>query len=428
MQNIQNFLEKYLVPFSTKFSNNKFMKALSGGMMSVLPVMMVGAVFSILTNLPIDAYKDFIATCGLSKFFALGTSMTTDIVSVYMTFSIARSFAEMKGYSKDSWAIGMIGLLAFFILMPFGTTEAGTKYFEFTYLGSQGMFVGIVTGVITAVVYHAIVKRNITIKLPEGVPYNVTTSFTNIIPAFSVAVVFLVINFVFSITPYENIFNCLYSLLQAPLQFLAGNMISMVIIVILCQLLWFFGIHGSMTVLGVIFPLWMSMYAENMTAFAANGTVPNPINVTFFDFTTIGGCGCTLGLAILMVVFSKSKQNKTYGKLFLPCGIFNINEPMVFSMPLMLNTTFIIPFILAPLAAITIAYVAIVVLGIVPAPVGIMNLSYVPAVFRGIINCGFAGAALEVVIVLVSMIIYYPFFKIADKQALALEQASSENK
>lgn len=90
-------------------------------------------------------------------------------------------------------------------------------------------------------------------------------------------------------------------------------------------------------------------------------------------------------------------------------------------MPLMLNPLFIIPFILAPVLAVVIAYFAIVVLQIVPAPLGIMNLSYVPALFRGFINCGFQGVILELVIVIISMVIYYPFFRIADKQALANE-------
>lgn len=420
MEKIQSWLEKTLIPVSTKLSSSKTMSSLSGGMMSVLPIMMIGAIFSILTNLPIDAYKEFIASSGLANFFSLATSMTTDLISIYMTFFVAKSFADRK-HKDQSSTIGILAVVCFFILLPFGVNEAGTKFFEFTYLGSMGMFVGIVTGALVAKIYGAVLDRDITIKLPEGVPMNVSRSFTGIIPALVVAVVFLLINFALTLTPYGNIFACLYSLLQAPLQSLAGNMFSMIIIVILCQLLWFFGIHGSMTVLGVIFPLWIAMYAENSASVAAGGEVLNPINVTFFDFTTIGGCGCTLGLSILLCIFSKSKQNKTYGKLFLPCGLFNINEPMVFSMPLMLNPLFIIPFILAPVLAVVIAWIAIVGLQIVPAPLGIMNLSYVPALFRGFINCGFQGVILEIVIVIMSIIVYYPFFRIADKQALANE-------
>ena len=416
MKKIQGWLENVMVPVSTAIVSNDFMQSLSTGMMSVLPIMMVGAVFSILMNLPIDAYKTFLSTSGISDIFNLAVTMTTELIAVFMTFFIARSFSSTWGHADQSATIGVAAMVAFFILIPFGLDEAGTKFMEFTYLGSMGMFVGILTGILTARIYCTVLDKNITIKLPDGVPGNVMNSFIGIIPALIIAVVFLLINVLFTFTPFENIFNCMYTLLQAPLQSLAGNIGSMIVLVVVCQILWFFGIHGSMTVLSVIFPLWISMYAENEAAVAAGGEVLNPINVTFFDFTTIGGCGCTLGLSLLLCFMSKSKISKEYGKLFLPCGIFNINEPMVYSMPLMLNPLFLVPFILAPLLAVLIAYVCICVLGIVPAPQGIMNLSYVPAMFRGFINCGWQGILMEIGIIMMSMLVYFPFFKIFDQK------------
>lgn len=416
MKKIQEWLENVLVPVSTAIASNDFMQSLSAGMMSVLPIMMVGAVFSILMNLPIDAYKTFLSTSGISDIFNLAVTMTTELIAVFMTFFIARSFSSTWGHADQSATIGVVAMVAFFILIPFGLNEAGTKFMEFTYLGSMGMFVGILTGILTARIYCTVLDKNITIKLPAGVPGNVMNSFIGIIPALIIAVVFLLINVLFTFTPFENIFNCMYTLLQAPLQSLAGNIGSMIVLVVVCQILWFFGIHGSMTVLSVIFPLWISMYAENAAAVAAGGEVLNPINVTFFDFTTIGGCGCTLGLSLLLCFMSKSKISKEYGKLFLPCGIFNINEPMVYSMPLMLNPLFLVPFILAPLLSVLIAYVCICVLGIVPAPQGIMNLSYVPAMFRGFINCGWQGILMEIGIIMMSMLVYFPFFKIFDQK------------
>lgn len=416
MKKIQEWLENVLVPVSTAIASNDFMQSLSAGMMSVLPIMMVGAVFSILMNLPIDAYKTFLSASGISDIFNLAVTMTTELIAVFMTFFIARSFSSTWGHADQSSTIGVVAMVAFFILIPFGLNEAGTKFMEFTYLGSMGMFVGILTGILTAKIYCTVLDKNITIKLPAGVPGNVMNSFIGIIPALIIAVVFLLINVLFTFTPFENIFNCMYTLLQAPLQSLAGNIGSMIVLVVVCQILWFFGIHGSMTVLSVIFPLWISMYAENAAAVAAGGEVLNPINVTFFDFTTIGGCECTLGLSLLLCFMSKSKISKEYGKLFLPCGIFNINEPMVYSMPLMLNPLFLVPFILVPLLSVLIAYVCICVLGIVPAPQGIMNLSYVPAMFRGFINCGWQGILMEIGIIMMSMLVYFPFFKIFDQK------------
>lgn len=417
MNALQQFLEEKFVPLTTKISNNKYMAALSKGMMSILPIMMVGAVCTILLNIPIDPYKELIEDIGVSQFLTLGSSMTMDVLSVYITFFLGKSFAEARGQKEQSTVIGIIALMAFFILMPYGTTEQGTKYFELTYLGSQGMF----TAVITAIIATFFIKKDITVKLPDGVPSNVARTFTSIIPAVAVAVTFMIINALFAISPYANVFNCLYSLLQLPLQFLAGNMISMYIMVLITQILWFFGIHGFATIAGIIYPIWIVQFTENTAAMAQTGIVPNPINITFFDLSTLGGCGVGIGLAILLFFFSKSKQNKAFGKLFLPCTLFNITEPMIFSMPIMLNTLFIIPFILAPLVAVTIGYIAIMVLHIVPAPLGIINLSYIPPFFRGFINFGWSGILLEAVIILSSILIYYPFFKISDKQELAKE-------
>lgn len=422
MDKLQNFLEKKFVPLTTKISNNKYMAALSSGMMAILPIMMVGAVCTILLNIPIDAYKELIENIGITKFLNLGSSMTMDVLAVYITFFLGKSFAEARGEKNQAVVIGVISLMAFFILMPFGTNEQGIKYFEFTYLGSQGIFVGMFTAIITALITTFFIKKNITIKLPEGVPGNVAQTFTSIIPAVAVAVTFMIINALFAISPYGNIFNCLYSILQVPLQFLAGNMISLYVMVLITQALWFFGIHGFATIAGIIYPIWIIQFTENTTAMAQNGTIPNPINITFFDLTTLGGCGVAIGLAILLAFFSKSKQNKAFGKLFLPCAMFNISEPMIFSMPIMLNTLFIIPFILAPLVAATIGYLAVIVLNIIPAPLGIINLSYIPPFFRGFINFGWGGIILEAVIIIASMLIYYPFFKISDKQELAREE------
>lgn len=428
MDTLQKILEEKFVPMTTKISNNKYMSALSKGMMAILPIMMVGAVCTILLNLPVDAYKKFIENIGIAKFLNLGSYVTMDILSIYVTFFLGKSFAEARGQKEQSTTIGIFALMAFFILMPFGTTKQGTKFYEFTYLGSQGMFVGMFAAIVTALIATTIIDKDITIKLPDGVPENVSRNFTSIMPAVVVALVFMVLNFIFTLTPYGNIFNCLYSLLQLPLQFLAGNMVSMVIMVFITQFLWFFGIHGFATIAGIIYPIWIVQFTENTATFAQNGTVPNPINITFFDLSTLGGCGVGIALAILLFFFSKSNKNKAFGKLFLPCTLFNIVEPMIFSMPIMLNTLFIIPFILAPLASIAIAYVAVMVLHILPAPLGIVNLSYIPPFFRGFINFGWGGIILEAVIILVSMAIYYPFFKVCDKQELALENEADKDK
>ena len=422
---MQKFMEEKVMPIANIISQNKYLKALSGGMMSVLSIMMVGAFFTILGNIPIDVYKEFLVQYNLDKVFTLAKNMTTEVIGIYMAFLVGKSFAVLHGHKEHSTSIGLLTVMSFLILLPVSNFEGG-NYLSLTYLGSQGMFVALICGIITPFVYKVVINRGWKITLPEGVPYNVASSFNNIIPAVMIAIVFLIINAIFASTGAGNAFSFIYSLLQAPLQAVTGNIGTLLLLVLVSQVLWFFGIHGSMTVLPVIFPMWMAMTAENMSSYAANGTIANPINVAFFDYATIGGCGATLGLAILMFFFSKSKQYKAYGKLFLPCGIFNINEPMVFSMPLMLNPIMLIPFILSPIIAVLLGYVSICVLGIVEPPIGIMNMAYVPVIFRGIFQGSVSQAILEVTIVLSSVVIYLPFFKYLDKKAYKLEQEGNK--
>lgn len=417
MNKLQEFLEKYVSGLAKKIQGNQFINSLNRGMMGVLPILMVGAVFSILANFPIDAYKNFIAERGIDKILSIGSSMTTDIISVYMSFMLTRSFAESKGFKSDAHIVGIFGILAYFMLIPISQTAAEANAFEISYLGAQGMIVAILSSWLTVTVYKFFIDRHITIKLPENVPDMVSKSFTNIIPGLGVAVVFIALALLFRITPYQNAFTCIYSLLQKPLGFLSGNIISLVIGVLLVSVMWFFGIHGG-NIMGAIFgPVYIGAFVENMAAFQETGAIPNPINISLYDITTIGGCGVTIGLAILMCFFSKSNKNKVLGRFFLPCSIFNVNEPMVFGIPLMLNPLYIIPFALAPVVAVLISWLAICVLHIVPAAIGIPGLAFIPAIFRGFINFGWTGSVLEIVIILVSILIYYPFFKIDDKRA-----------
>lgn len=425
MEKFQQFLEGRMSGLAAKIQGNKFINALNRGMMGVLPVLMVGAVFSILANFPIDAYKNFLAAQGIDKILALGSGVTTDIISVYMAFMLAKSFAESNGTEKGSEIVGLFGILAYFMLMPLSQTAEEAAAFEVSYLGAQGMIVAILSSWLTAKLYKFFIDRNITIKLPDNVPDMVTKSFTNIIPGLGVAVVFMALSLLFRLTPYGNAFTCIYTVLQQPLGFLSGNAISLIIGVLLVSVLWFFGIHGG-NIMGAIFgPVYIGAFVENMEAVSAGGSVVNPINISLYDLTTIGGCGVTLGLAILMAFFSRSEKNKALGKFFLPVSIFNVNEPMVFGIPLMLNPTYIIPFALAPVLAVVIAWLAICVLHVVPAAIGIPGLAYVPAIFRGFVNFGWQGCVLEAVIIAMSIVVYYPFFKMDDDRALAEEQAAA---
>lgn len=425
MNKISAFMERKIMPIANAFSSNRYLSSVSKGMQALLPVFMVGAIFTLLNGLPNTAYQAFITSNGISDLFSLIPDVTMNCVSIYVTFMITKTLFENFDMQKDATIGGILSIVTFLMMIPKSVDTSGllaVTQMPMTYLGAQGLFVGIINSFIVLKVYEFAKKKNLVIRLPENIPGNIANMFTAVIPAVLLASLYLIFIQIFKYTPYENIFPCIYKLLQLPLQGLTGNIWSMLLLMFICQILWFFGIHGSMVVLTPVFPAWLAMMMENMSSYAKTGIIPNVFTSAFFDFGAIGGCGSTLGLAFMFMFLSKSKQYRTLGKMFTPTAIFNINEPMVFGLPLMLNPITLIPFILAPLVALLLAYLCICILGIVPAPIGINGLAFVPIFLRGILNGSWKIGVLEIAIFLISTLIYYPFFRILDRKAYAQEQ------
>ncbi|MBR3223944.1 MAG: PTS sugar transporter subunit IIC [Atopobiaceae bacterium] len=286
-----------------------------------------------------------------------------------------------------------------------------------------------IVALVTTKIHIAVVERGLTIRMPEGVPESVGKTFTSFIPGFFCAVVFGAVRLAFGFTTYGNVIDAVYTLLQTPLAGLTGSLPGFLIILVVAQLLWFVGVHGSYTVLPILFPIlfpiWFSYLPENMAAAAVGEAIPHIWNISMYDFVCNGGCGCTLRLVIVMALFSKSQRYKQFSKLVLPCGIFNINEPVVFGMPLMYNFTFLIPFMLTPILSLLLAFFCIQT-GLMPAPTGIIGISSMPIVAYGIMQGSWKIAVYQVVATLMSAAIWFPFFKVADNQALAEEKAAAE--
>jgi PTS system cellobiose-specific IIC component len=215
--------------------------------------------------------------------------------------------------------------------------------------------------------------------------------------------------------------------LQIPLEGLSDSLGAAIIAVLLVQLLWSVGIHGAAIVGGVMGPIWLSLMDQNRQAWEAGKDLPNVITSQFFDlWIYVGGSGATLGLVLMMLLWARSKQLKTIGRLAIGPGIFNINEPVTFGMPIVMNPLLIIPFILAPLVLTLITYLAMST-GIVPRPAGIAVPWTMPVIISGYLASGgkIMGAVLQVVNLIIAALIYYPFLRVWDKQKLAEENQYS---
>ena len=227
---------------------------------------------------------------------------------------------------------------------------------------------------------------------------------------------------------YRDAFTFIFTILQTPLLKLGNTLPAMVIAYIFLHFFWFFGVNGGSVVGAVFNPILQTLSADNLAAFQAGQALPNIISQQFQDlFATLGGCGSTLSLLIAMLLFCHSKRIKELGKLALIPGVFGINEPIVFGLPIVLNPMILIPFMLVPTINIVISYVCMSI-GLVPLCSGVAIPWTMPVVLSGFLATGWQGAVLQLLLLILGVFIYMPFIKMMDKQYLADEAKAADSK
>lgn len=419
-----NKLESVLMPMAEKIGKNKYLIAVRDGFLLSMPLLIVGSFFLLIANFPIPGWSQFWARFfgeNWTSYFAKPTDATFSIMAILAVIGIGYSFSEQMNVDRLFGAA--ISLVSWFLIMPYeilagDTTVAGIPL---GWVGSKGIFVGIICAFLAVHVYAWVNKKGWVIKMPEGVPPTVEKSFAALIPAGMSILVFFVINVVFAMTPYENAFNFIFTILQTPLLKLGNTLPAMVIAYIFLHFFWFFGVNGGSVVGAVFNPILQTLSADNLAAFQAGAPLPNIISQQFQDlFATFGGCGSTLSLLIAMLLFCRSKRVKELGKLAFIPGIFGINEPLVFGLPIVLNPMILIPFMLVPTINIVISYFCMSV-GLVPLCSGVAIPWTMPVILSGFLATGWQGAVLQFLLLILGVFIYMPFIKMMDKQYLSDE-------
>ncbi|CAM4505424.1 PTS sugar transporter subunit IIC [Paenibacillus macerans] len=401
-----------------KIQQNRYMSAISNGLMSTLPFLIIGAFATLFSALAWEPYQNFIAP--VKGIIGLASTMTTGIIALYAVFFIAYRLAQ--AFDKDPLLPAATALLSFLIVTPVQTFDT-VRALPLQWLGAQGLFVAMIVGLLAARLYIWIVDRNWTLKMPDSVPPTVVKTFSGLIPAILVALVFVVVAGLFMQTSFGTVHEFIYTYLQVPLEGLGGSLGALIIAVLIMQALWMFGIHGAIVILAIVKPIWMSLDLANLEAFQAGAPLPNIIGVAFWSIFC--NYAPMLGFALLLVFMAKSKQLRTIGKLGLPGTFFSIHEPLIFGIPVVLNPILAIPFVTAPLVCAVLGYAATTV-GLLPAPIGIYPPFGTPIVALGFIEGSWKLAAAQLVLVPICMLIYYPFFRALDKQLLNKERAAEE--
>lgn len=410
-----------------KISDNRYLKAVSKGMVMTIPASITGAMCTLIANLPFGGYQNFIQGNGLKSLLLLPGIFTSNIMGLIVVYFIAFNLA--KSYKIDGMFPGFLAIVSFLILTPLTSIERQVHdtvrpvdFISFDYIGSRGMFVGIIVGLVVAKLYSWFIQNNITIHMPESVPSFVEKSFSSIIPFFSITFLMALVSWGFTFTSFGSAHNLVYTVLQVPIQQIGGSVGGVMVAYALIGLFWWFGIHGKAIIFGVYAPIIQTMTIENMNAAATGATPPNLVDFGFTSvFLEIGGGGNVLGLAICFLFFAKSDQYKNIGRITGIPTFFGINEPITFGTPICLNPLFLLPTVVTPLVTGLIGYFSITS-GLVPRMVGAQLPTGTPTFVNAIIAGGWRMMLAQLVCVIVATAIYFPFFKVADKRECKREQ------
>ena len=432
---ILEFLEEKMMPFAAKIANQRHLAAIKDGIIVTLPFIIAGSVFLILANLPIPAITKFYLTDTgqiIQKWLSYPVGVTFDLIAVITCLGIAYRLSE--SYKLDGISGAILGLVSFLLVTPFVINFTHEKFGQLTaagiptsLTGSSGLFVAIIMAILSTEIFNFIVKKDLVIKMPDMVPPAVSKSFAALIPGFFIISAALIIRIIFEVTPFGSIHNVVSVLLTRPLTYIGGSLFGVMGITTLIHLLWTCGLHGANIVFGIVDPALYVLMDQNRQAFMAGQALPNVATKQFFDvFQSIGGSGTTLSLAVMLVFLAKSKQLKEIGKLSLGPGLFNINEPILFGLPVVMNPLLIIPFIIAPLVTVVVTYISMKT-GLVARPTGIAIPWTTPPFISGYLVTGgkLSGVVIQIVNFFLTGIIYYPFFKIWDRKKLQEEKGEA---
>lgn len=436
-------MNKWFIPFSLRIANIKGISAIRDAFLQIFPFTLAGSLV-VCMNIVVFSSTGFIGQFlvqffpdidSVQQVFSSVLTGTTTVMSLFIVFLVARNMArEYKGEGNKS---GITALTVFFIFYPVVNIEGGS-YFSTAYFGSNGLFIAIIIGLIVGWGFTKLASIDrIRIKMPDTVPSEVAKSFNVTVPIIIVLIVSALVNFIVLKIHPEGLNSLIYVLLQTPLTSLGDNIFTIFVLELLAMMLWVFGIHGTATVS----PIYKVMFAEanivNLEhAAAASSTWGAPFPYTwqsmFENFGCIGGTGNTLGLiiAILICATRKNWRRQDYSKvakMSLVPGLFCINEPMIFGLPIVLNPILMIPFVLSPIINTAIGACE-VFLGLVPP--GVIDAGWAtPQPIKAFLSTSGAwqSIASQIFALVIATLIYLPFVIAANRSVLKDEEALASN-
>lgn len=410
MNALMNFLQKRVVPASNKFASLSFMVVLRNAVSTIIPLMVVGAIGTFLANIPFEGIANLLAPA--VPFFNAIATVTSNICGLVIAAAIG--YFAAQHYDLDGF-FGIVTSLACF----FAASLTDELTIDTSVFGASGIFTAIIIGFISIYISYLCKKYHIEIKMPSSVPPMVSVSFSVILSmAISVTLILLI-----RIGLNVNI-NDSITWLLSPIANGLGTLPGLLIYSFFGSLLFICGINPAV-IFGFLVPIMSLSYEANAAAMASGQLPTHFVTWGMYTIMCCGGTGSTLGLTIL-TVFSKSKAYKTLGRISIVPSFFNINEPMIYGFPVMFNPILLVPFIIVPMINIASTWFLM--------SANIIGRAYVdlpwstPPIFNGFFMSGgdIRTAIWTGCLILISVVCYYPFFKVAEKGEIAREKEAEE--
>ncbi|ODJ52222.1 PTS lactose transporter subunit IIC [Brochothrix thermosphacta] len=420
------FLEEKFVPIAAKIGTQRHLIAVRDGFVTLMPLTILGSFAVLINNLPIKAYQNLMDKIWPHDVWTQwGGNMwnaTFGFMSILIAFTVAYHLA--RGYNKDGLSAGVISVATYLTFGTFG--EGGLSGMT---TGTAGIFISLIIALLSAELFSRLSgSPKLMIKMPDTVPPAVAKSFAALLPAIITIGAFALIRTIISTSfNMPDIITAFYNTIQQPFMGLTNTWVAGLILAFVPVFLWTFGIHGANIIDPFLQTINLPAIAENAAALEAGHAAPYIINKPFLDaFVNMGGSGTTIALIIaIFIVGRRNKQYTTVGGIATGPGLFNINEPLMFGLPIILNPVLFIPFIITPMVSVTIAYWA-TKLSFVPAAT-IATPWVTPPVINGFLTTqSWTGAVLSIVIILVATLIYIPF--VAMSSRVEVEEHKAESK
>lgn len=412
MNQATGLLNKYIVPALTAVSENTYMSAIRAGMVSVVPLTIIGGLFMVVAFLPVSGWEERVAP--YLKLLEVPVTATFGLLGVFVCFAIGYDLG--KRLKQEAIVSASMATLVFLMIQ----IEMKEQALVMDGLGSKGLFTAIIIALITVRVQKFFTDKNFVIKLPENVPPVVYESFLSLSPMVFLVLVFWAIRFALGVD-----INHIVQTAFAPLVFALNTLPGILVYALLVTLLWSVGINGDNAVDAVVAPIFLQFLAANVEAMTAGQPLPYITAYGFFTiFVNVGGTGATIALALIMLN-SKEPGYRKVSRLSLPTQIFQINEPIFFGFPIVLNPIFMVPYILNALLLTTGTYL-LMQWGVLNKPFVNVPWTTPPLIGHYLVTGGDWKAPIwGLISIVIAMMVYYPFAKAAERQRLKAEAAGT---